>query len=113
MPTIVPYGAWPSPISTELITGTQVGLLSPWLDGATAYWCESRPLEAGRVTLLRRSPDGAVEELTPAPFNLRTRVHEYGGRPFTARDGTVVGVEFADQRIYRLRSDAAPAPLTP
>ena len=47
MPTIAPYGAWPSPISAALITGTQVGLSSPWLDGDAAYWCESRPVEAG------------------------------------------------------------------
>ena len=33
MPTILPYGAWPSPITAELITGRQVGLASPWLDG--------------------------------------------------------------------------------
>ena len=33
MPTTLPYGAWPSPITAELITGRQVGLASPWLDG--------------------------------------------------------------------------------
>ena len=49
----------------------------------------------------------------PAPLNLRTRVHEYGGRPFTARDGVVVAVEFADQRLYRLDPDGPPLPLTP
>ncbi len=113
MPTVAPYGAWPSPISAALITGTQVGLSSPWLDGDAAYWCESRPVEAGRTTLLRRSTDGTIEELTPAPFNLRTRVHEYGGRPFTAQGGVVVGVELKDQRIYRLDAGAAPVALTP
>ena len=66
----------------------------------------------GGRTLLRRSADGTTEELTPAPFNLRTRVHEYGGRPFTALGGIVVGVELKDQRIYRLEAGAAPAALT-
>lgn len=113
MPTVAPYGSWPSPITAELITGTQVGLSSPWLDGDVVFWAESRPLEGGRTTLLRRSPDGKVEEVTPAPFNLRTRVHEYGGRAFTARDGIVVGVELKDQRLYRLEPGAAPVPLTP
>jgi dipeptidyl aminopeptidase/acylaminoacyl peptidase len=113
MATILPYGSWPSPITAELITGTQVSLASPWLDRADAYWTESRPQEQGRVTLLRRSQDGATEELTPAPFNLRTRVHEYGGRPFTARNGVVVGVGFWDQRLYRLQIGAEPVPLTP
>ena len=36
MPTTLPYGAWPSPITAELITGRQVGLASPWLDGDDA-----------------------------------------------------------------------------
>ena len=40
-------------------------------------------------------------------------MHEYGGRPFTARDGVVVGVEFADQRLYRLEPGGSPLPLTP
>ena len=113
MPTIRPYGTWPSPITAELITGTQVGLASPWLDGSDVYWAESRPLEGGRVTLIRRDRDGAQLEVTPAPFNLRTRVHEYGGRAFTARDGVVVGVEFRDQRVYRLEPGKPPVPLTP
>lgn len=113
MPTEAPYGSWRSPITTGLITGEQVGLSSPWLDGATAYWCESRPLENGRGTLLRRHADGGVEELTPAPFNLRTRVNEYGGRPFAARGDIVVGVAFADQRVYRLVPGREPVPLTP
>lgn len=113
MPIVAPYGSWPSPITAGLITGTQVGLASPWLDGDALYWTESRPLEGGRSTLLRRAADGTVDELTPAPFNLRTRVHEYGGRAFAANDGVVVGVEFKDQRIYRLVQGAAPVPLTP
>lgn len=113
MSTVAPYGAWASPLTAELITGTQVGLASPWLDGEDLYWTESRPLEGGRTTLLVRRRDGMVQEVTPAPFNLRTRVHEYGGRAFTARDGIVVGVGLGDQRIYRLARDAAPVPLTP
>ncbi len=113
MPTILPHGAWPSPISAEMITGRQTGLASPWLDGADAYWTESRPLEGGRTTLIRRRPGAGAVELTPAPFNLRTRVHEYGGRPFAVRDGVIVGVGFADQRVYRLHAGADPVPLTP
>ncbi|MFO1046383.1 MAG: hypothetical protein U1E52_00545 [Geminicoccaceae bacterium] len=61
----------------------------------------------------RRRPGEAAVELTPAPVNLRTRVHEYGGRPFAARDGVVVGTEFADQRLYRFVLGAPPEPLTP
>jgi dipeptidyl aminopeptidase/acylaminoacyl peptidase len=113
MPTTAPHGSWRSPITAGLITGKQVGLGSPWLDGDIAYWTESRPLEGGRVALLRRLPDGRTEEVTPAGGNLRTRVHEYGGRPFTAQGGIVVGVEFKDQRVYRFDPGTEPVPLTP
>ena len=40
--------------------------------------------------------------VTPAPFNVRTRVHEYGGGAYAVRDGVVVAADFADQRLYRL-----------
>ena len=113
MATILPYGAWRSPITAELVAGKQIGLASPWLDGDDAYWIESRPLEGGRSTLVRHRPGEGAVELTPAPVNLRTRVHEYGGRPFTVRDGVVVGTSFADQRLYRFTPGAPPEPLTP
>ena len=106
-----PYGTWRSPITPRLITAEQVGLASPWLDGGSAWWTESRPLEGGRVTLMRRRAGSAAVEVTPAPFNLRTRVHEYGGRAFAASGDLVVGSAFADQRLWRL--DGTPRALTP
>jgi dipeptidyl aminopeptidase/acylaminoacyl peptidase len=106
-----PYGTWRSPITPRLITAEQVGLASPWLDGGSAWWTESRPLEGGRVTLMRRRAGSAAVEVTPAPFNLRTRVHEYGGRGFVASGDLVLGSAFADQRLWRL--DGAPQALTP
>src|SRR5690606_20763294 len=48
-------------------------------------------------------------------WNARTRVHEYGGGAWTARDdGTLVFAEFSDPRLYRLDPGSSePAPLTP
>ena len=41
--------------------------------------------------------------MLPAPWNARTRVHEYGGGRWLApADGTLVFTEFTDQRLYRL-----------
>ena len=52
--------------------------------------------------------------MIPAPFNARTRVHEYGGGSWTVRDGAVTFSNFADGRLYRQAPDAsAPQPLTP
>src|SRR4051794_41628477 len=113
MPKIAPYGTWRSPITPGLITAKQVGLASPWLDGSNAYWAEGRPLEGGRVTLLRRAGDGPAEEVTPAPFNMRTRVHEYGGRAYTARGGLVVASEVRAPRPSPPRGAPPPPPPPP
>jgi dipeptidyl aminopeptidase/acylaminoacyl peptidase len=52
-------------------------------------------------------------EVTPQPFNARTRVHEYGGGDFAVHDRTVYFSNFADQRIYRRPPGGGPQPLTP
>jgi dipeptidyl aminopeptidase/acylaminoacyl peptidase len=82
-------------------------------DGDDLYWSELRPSEAGRIVVLRRAGGGEISELTPAGFNARTRVHEYGGGHFVVHAGTIWFVNFADQRLYRQDRDGSPRPITP
>lgn len=96
-PTL-PYGSWPSPISTDLAVGSSRGLSEPRPDGDDIYLLESRPDEQGRVVLLRRTPDGELTDMAPG-LNVRTRVHEYGGGAYTVTDGVIVFSEFADNRL--------------
>ena len=42
------------------------------------YWLEGPPREQGRNVIVRAGSDGATIDITPAAFNARTRVHEYG-----------------------------------
>ena len=112
MTTIAPYGTWQSPITAELVTAAHVGLGQPALDRGVVYWTEARPQEGGRVALVRQGPGGRADVM-PAGFNVRTRVHEYGGGGWLVRDGVVVAVDFADQRLYRLEEGAPPRALTP
>ena len=56
-------------------------------------------------------------ELLPAPYNVRSRVHEYGGAAWApladaAETGRFVFANFADQRVH-LRSRASISALTP
>jgi dipeptidyl aminopeptidase/acylaminoacyl peptidase len=93
------------------VQGT-VGLAGLFLDGTDLYWTELRPAEAGRVVVVRRSADGVIADVTPPAFNVRTRVHEYGGGSFVADGGTVWFSNFADQRLHRQDPGADPRPIT-
>ncbi|MEA3344925.1 MAG: S9 family peptidase [Chloroflexota bacterium] len=112
-PQVAPYGSWKSPITSDLIASATIGLGQIALDGEDVYWIEMRPAEGGRYVVVRRTPDGRRTEVTPSPFNARTRVHEYGGGAFVVVDGTVYFSNFADQRLYRQDTDAQPQPITP
>ena len=113
MNTISPYGSWKSPITSDLIVSGTVGLGQIAIDGDDIYWVEGRPSEAGRSVLVRRTPDGKITDVTPPPFNVRTRVHEYGGAAFAVSDGAIYFSHFADQRIYCQTLNSPPEPLTP
>ncbi len=110
---IAPYGSWKSPISADLIVAGTIGLGQIALDGGDVYWSEGRPFEAGRSAIVRRKPDGNIADVTPTPFNVRTRVHEYGGGAFTVQDGTIYFSNFVDQRLYKQTPNSEPQPLTP
>jgi dipeptidyl aminopeptidase/acylaminoacyl peptidase len=104
-----PYGTWPSPLTAAALASQGLRLGGVAVDGGAIYWLEGRPSEGGRTVLVRRAADGTIADVTPEPFNVRTRVHEYGGGAFVADRGEIYFSNFADQRIYRAGGD----PLTP
>ena len=53
-----------------------------------------RPAEGGRYVVVQRSPDGQIADITPSPFNARTRVHEYGGGAFAINHGQSLLLQF-------------------
>ncbi|GGZ67195.1 LpqB family beta-propeller domain-containing protein [Streptomyces echinoruber] len=114
----LPYGSWPSPVDAALVAAHDGKPEYVGFVGDEAWWTEPRPAEGGRRTLVRRRADGGEESVLPAPWNVRSRVIEYGGLPWagTVLDGRplVVFAHFADQRLYRYEPDAGePRPLTP
>ncbi|HEU5130135.1 MAG TPA: LpqB family beta-propeller domain-containing protein [Glycomyces sp.] len=114
-----PYGAWESPITAELVAGGDGRPAHLGAVGEEVWWTEPRPAEEGRRTLVRRRADGTAASVLPAPWNVRSRVHEYGGTPWlgrmTGEGPLVVFANFADQRLYAVEPDAGrgPRPLTP
>ncbi|MEW9547918.1 prolyl oligopeptidase family serine peptidase [Nonomuraea sp. NPDC050783] len=105
---------WPSPISTRDVAGSGTRPAWPAAQAGRVWWTEDRPDEGGRTTIMCRTPDGERHELLPAPWNARTRVHEYGGRPYAVTPANeVVFANLEDQRLYLLGRDGEPRPLTP
>ena len=132
----VQCGAWPSPITAADVARGQIRLSFPSIIGQDMWWQEGRPDEGGRMTIVHCGADGKPRALLPAPWNARTRVHEYGGlsylpvprasaRPRSAggrapRGHAIVFANYSDQRLYLTGMDAAdarepapPRPLTP
>lgn len=110
MPAIAPFGTWPSPITAGDVAAA--GVTPQWLDvvrdqdesgGAdrdSVWWAEARPAEGGRVALVRARADGGAEDVLPQPWNVRNRLHEYGGRPWTVVGDMLVFTHWDDQRIH-------------
>ncbi|MFF1815067.1 prolyl oligopeptidase family serine peptidase [Streptomyces sp. NPDC058251] len=113
----LPYGSWPSPIDAALAAAHDGHPEFVGFVGDEAWWTEPRPTQGGRRTLVRRKADGSEEPVLPAPWNVRSRVIEYGGHPWAGvmrpEGPLVVFVDFADQRLYRYEVGGAPRPLTP
>ena len=112
---IAPYGAWESPIATDMLTAGALRFDELDVDGDDLYWVESRPDEQGRYAAMRYSPDGEISEVTTPEHSARTLVHEYGGGSLAVSGGIGYYSNFTDQRLYRRPVDgsAPPTTLTP
>ena len=107
------YGSWKSPITSDMAASNVIRLGQVEIVGEEIYWNEIRPSEAGRYVIVKRSPDGKTVDVNPPPFNARTRVHEYGGGAYKVNKDTIYFTHFKDQRLYKMKLDEAPEPITP
>ncbi|MFJ3203799.1 alpha/beta hydrolase family protein [Streptomyces sp. NPDC086989] len=112
----LPYGSWPSPVAPE--DAARGDALLEWVGflGDDVCWTEVLPEQDGRSGLMRRTPQG-IREVLPPGWDVRTRVIEYGGRPWLALTGRAEdGIVFThgpDQRVYRWQPGSDPVPLSP
>jgi dipeptidyl aminopeptidase/acylaminoacyl peptidase len=150
MTTTLPYGTWPSPITARLLATGGARLGGPAFVGEQLWWLEGIAAEGGRQAIVRSAgpvaapaadgaplapsaEDAGTVTVLPAPFNARSRVHEYGGGSWVAvpsdlaegaddgadeggaihPDPLVLFVNFADQRVYAFTEGQDPRPLTP
>src|SRR5439155_15775026 len=114
-PTVAPYRSSDSPITTDPVAregGVAFSYLDATADGA--YWLESRPEEKGRSALVFCPWYGEPVDVVPEGFNVRTRVHEYGGGAWFRHERVVFCSSFDDRRLYRIDGPGSePRPITP
>lgn len=97
------------------VVAASLALKEPLLSGNRLFWLEQRPAERGRTTLMLQCNGLAPQELTPAPFNLRTRIHEFGGGCFAVAADQVAFINGGDGAIWllELAANSPPKQLTP
>ncbi|HKZ44337.1 MAG TPA: S9 family peptidase [Anaerolineales bacterium] len=110
----MPYGSWKSPITPEMVAAGSIHIEEIQSDGESIYWLENRPEESGRIVVMKFSNnDGEARNIIPEGFNVRSRVHEYGGGAYTVNNGIVYFCNFNDQRIYAIKPGGEPTVITP
>ncbi len=109
-----PYLLWQGQLEPRQLYSQPSPAQYPFFYNNQLYVLEQLAAEGGRCVLVRLSAEGTKETLTPAAFNIRSRVHEYGGKAFLLADGAVWFSNDSDRRIYRqsLTADARPVALS-
>ena len=108
-----PYGSWRSPISAEWVAASSQHWINQlYAAGENIYLLLRLPEQGGRSTVARLQGDGHIEQLTPATFDARTRVYEYGGSCFAVNDSVIYFSNFPDDRLYRHLPGESPRPIT-
>ncbi len=97
------------PLSAAAVVGRTPAFKEPLLNHGRLFWLEQRPHEKGRTTVLVAPPDQptAAIELTPGDWNLRCRVHEYGGGPYAVAGADLAWVHDGDRCLWHLSLDPA------
>jgi dipeptidyl aminopeptidase/acylaminoacyl peptidase len=80
--------------------------------GHEAWWLEQRPAEDGRTVAVQWR-EGKCRDMTPTQFDVRTRVHEYGGGAMLVDAGLVILARDPDSTVWRMpTSGGDPIQLT-
>jgi dipeptidyl aminopeptidase/acylaminoacyl peptidase len=111
-PPALPCGSWPSPLAAATLASAALRLATPaFARDGSVLWLEGRPSEGGRTVLVQQPPEGTPRDLSPAPLDLRSRVHEYGGGAYTVIGGAVIYADGKTGAIYTQRPGEAPTQL--
>ena len=105
------YGTWGSEITANDIASGSKSLTALALENDKIYWLEGRPTEGGRTILVAKNCN-EIADITPSGYNIRTRVHEYGGGSALVVGDEFFFTNFSYQRIYHQKKKNNPDPVT-
>ena len=101
----MPFGLWKNDVAIESLMEQASPPAYPFKNKGELYWLEAR--EKGRMALMQ-GPSSAPSAqsvkpicITPENFNIRTAVHEYGGRCFCIVDDSIIFNNYQDGNLYR------------
>lgn len=94
---------WKSDISLDQVFAQADAISYPHLlnsDSGDLLYLTALKEEKSRAALMLQSTQG-TRCITPSPFSLRTKVNEYGGKPYWVFDKEIIFANQADQCLYR------------
>ena len=94
------YLQWESDLSLETVFSTGNSFSYPTYFGQHIIYVTTLKKENSRQALMLKSESG-VDCITPQPFNLRTKVNEYGGKAFWLFSDRLFFVNQSDQCLYQ------------
>lgn len=99
----MPYGQWPSPITAEMLCGVTKSNYNCdiLVDGQNIYWTEVIPTEKGRTSVMQWTPEKGCIEFSPPEYDVRSKVHEYGGLAYAVEWDILYFIHSKDQRLYK------------
>ncbi|WP_370979036.1 alpha/beta hydrolase family protein [Agaribacterium sp. ZY112] len=101
------WGTWPSNIPANKVAESSPRLASPMLIHDDVYWLQSLANEGGRMGIMRGQKQD-FENILPAPYSVRSKVHEYGGlsicfSPHSCKRAFFINAD--DQGLYSFHLD--------
>ncbi len=109
---VMPFGSWPSPISSVLLAEDSIAVTHVNPEGRIVWWSEHRPRE-NRQVIVRVSPEAQPVDAIPEGFDVGTTAHTYGGASFVVHRNTLFVSNRSDQRLYAVTEEGEPRPITP
>jgi dipeptidyl aminopeptidase/acylaminoacyl peptidase len=106
------YGAWQSPISAASIFEASDNVSSLTVNNNQLYFVESKASANGKNVLFKLNTQNTAVQLTSSDVSVRSRVHEYGGRPYVVDGEDIYYSQFTDQKIYHISQNSTAEAIT-